>query len=233
MRNWRRVFGYSLLGELRAHALFILYGTGRNGKSTLLHVLRSMMGTYAHHAAAATFTDRNDDPQGFQLVALAGARVVTAVETGAGAKLNERLIQAGVALPYPRPSPQTPQGQVEARAAALGVTVTDEMPVFSGPTFEPTSPDTVSHQLSEIGRKAGLGKIGLHTLRHTHATLMLSAGVHPKVVQERLGHSSITVTLDTYSHVMPGIQQAAALAFDSSLRAAPTPVTAREPQPVG
>ncbi|ULO07175.1 site-specific integrase [Paenibacillus sp. 19GGS1-52] len=50
--------------------------------------------------------------------------------------------------------------------------------------------------------------IRFHDLRHTHATLLLKAGVHPKIVQERLGHSSINVTLDTYSHVLPNLQEA-------------------------
>jgi integrase len=52
--------------------------------------------------------------------------------------------------------------------------------------------------------------IRFHDLRHTHASLLLKAGVHPKVVQERLGHSSIAITLDIYSHVAPGMQEAAA-----------------------
>lgn len=56
--------------------------------------------------------------------------------------------------------------------------------------------------------------IRLHDARHTHASLMLKQGVHPKIVQERLGHSSITITLDTYSHVAPGLQEAAALKFN-------------------
>jgi integrase len=50
----------------------------------------------------------------------------------------------------------------------------------------------------------------LHDLRHCHASLALSAGVHPKVVQERLGHASITQTLGTYSHVLPALQETAA-----------------------
>ncbi|WP_019420141.1 site-specific integrase [Paenibacillus sp. OSY-SE] len=54
----------------------------------------------------------------------------------------------------------------------------------------------------------GLPKIRFHDLRHTHATLLLKAGIHPKIVQERLGHSSINVTLDTYSHVLPNLQEA-------------------------
>ncbi|HEY5247354.1 MAG TPA: tyrosine-type recombinase/integrase, partial [Dermatophilaceae bacterium] len=60
----------------------------------------------------------------------------------------------------------------------------------------------------------------LHDLRHTHATMLLRAGVDPKVVSERLGHSSISMTLDTYSHVMPGMQQEAAEKIDAGLRAA-------------
>jgi integrase len=69
---------------------------------------------------------------------------------------------------------------------------------------------------SEI-RKAGLPHVRLHDLQHTHATLMLRAGVHPKVVSERLGHAGIGITLDTYSHVLPGLQEAAAERFDKML----------------
>ncbi len=56
-------------------------------------------------------------------------------------------------------------------------------------------------------------RIRLHDLRHTHATLMLAAGVHPKVVSERLGHASISMTLDIYSHAIPALQESAAALF--------------------
>jgi integrase len=59
-------------------------------------------------------------------------------------------------------------------------------------------------------KRAKLPSIRFHDLRHTSATLLLSAGVHPKVVQERLGHSQISITLDTYSHVLPTMQVEAA-----------------------
>ena len=59
--------------------------------------------------------------------------------------------------------------------------------------------------------------VRLHDLRHTHATLLFKAGVHPKIVSERLGHASIAITLDTYSHVLPGLQEAAAERFDRML----------------
>ena len=54
------------------------------------------------------------------------------------------------------------------------------------------------------------------SLRDTHATTLLKSNIHPKVVQERLGHSTITTTLDVYSHVTPGLQEAAARAFDNA-----------------
>jgi len=66
--------------------------------------------------------------------------------------------------------------------------------------------------------KAGLPRIRFHDLRHTAATLLLQRGVHPKVVSELLGHSSIGMTLDTYSHVIPDMQQQAVAAMDTLLR---------------
>ncbi len=64
--------------------------------------------------------------------------------------------------------------------------------------------------VAEEALPKGLPHIRFHDLRHAHATLLLQQGVHPKVVQERLGHSTISMTLDTYSHVMPGMQTEAA-----------------------
>jgi integrase len=65
-----------------------------------------------------------------------------------------------------------------------------------------------------LANRVGLKGVRLHDARHTHASLMLKQGIHPKIVQERLGHASIKITLDVYSHVAPGIQQAAANKFD-------------------
>lgn len=67
-------------------------------------------------------------------------------------------------------------------------------------------------------KRAKLPNIRFHDLRHTSATLLLAAGVHPKVVQERLGHSQISVTLDTYSHILPSMQVEAAARLDQVLR---------------
>ncbi len=57
---------------------------------------------------------------------------------------------------------------------------------------------------------SGLTRIRLHDLRHTYATLALKAGVHPKIVSERLGHATVGITLDLYSHVTPAIAREAA-----------------------
>ena len=66
----------------------------------------------------------------------------------------------------------------------------------------------------KLARRVGFKGIRLHDARHSHASLMLKQGIHPKIVQERLGHSTIAVTLDTYSHITPGLQEAAAQRFD-------------------
>ncbi|ACX51972.1 integrase family protein [Ammonifex degensii KC4] len=66
-------------------------------------------------------------------------------------------------------------------------------------------------------RRAGVPEIRIHDLRHTHASLLLRQGVHPKVVQERLGHSSVKITLDTYSHLLPDAQEQAVKALERAL----------------
>lgn len=91
--------------------------------------------------------------------------------------------------------------------------------LFSRPDGRVLSFVTVRKQFISGCAVAGVPPIRFHGLRHTHATLMLAAGVHPKVVQERLGHSSITVTMDRYSHHVSGLQAPAALALDATLRA--------------
>ena len=67
-------------------------------------------------------------------------------------------------------------------------------------------------------RQAGLPDIRFHDLRHTCATLLLTKGIHPKIVSEMLRHSSIAITLDTYSHVIPGLGEVAASTMEDALR---------------
>jgi integrase len=68
----------------------------------------------------------------------------------------------------------------------------------------------VSRSFERALKAAKLPEIRLHDLRHTHATLALAAGTHPKVVSERLGHETVSITLDTYSHAIPAMQEEAA-----------------------
>ena len=98
----------------------------------------------------------------------------------------------------------------------LGIPLTDDDLVFGHFDGKPLLPNTVTHAWIKLVRHTGLKPIRLHDARHTHASLMLKQGIHPKIVQERLGHSSVTITLDTYSHVAPGLQQAAAVRFDEA-----------------
>ncbi len=86
--------------------------------------------------------------------------------------------------------------------------------IFGHYDGSPLLPNSVTHAWIKLVRRCGLGGIRLHDARHTHASLLLKQGVHPKIVQERLGHGSIQITLDLYSHIAPGLQQAAANKFD-------------------
>ncbi len=81
------------------------------------------------------------------------------------------------------------------------------------------SPRNVVRHFKEVLEEIGLPEIRFHDLRHTCATLHLMAGTHPKTVQDLLGHSQITLTLDTYSHVLPSVQEEAAEKMNSILQA--------------
>ena len=84
--------------------------------------------------------------------------------------------------------------------------------LFATATGKPDSHSNIyNRHFKPLARASALPEdFRMHDLRHTHASLLLQAGVHPKVVSERLGHASITLTLDTYSHVLPGLQEESA-----------------------
>lgn len=86
--------------------------------------------------------------------------------------------------------------------------------IFTTSTGRPVSPRNLSRHFYKALERADLPRIRFHDLRHTAATLLLKENVHPKIVQEMLGHSSITLTLDTYSHVIPSMQKEAASKMD-------------------
>jgi integrase len=104
-------------------------------------------------------------------------------------------------------------------------------PVFSYPDGTRIPPDMASKRFGAAVRRYNAAcapddrvpQIRLHDLRHTHATHLLQAGAQPKVVQERLGHSTISITMDLYSHVMPTVQREAVDRFEATLTAAAQP----------
>jgi integrase len=100
---------------------------------------------------------------------------------------------------------------------ALGVRLTDDHHVVAREDGQPLQPRSLTHAFVKFARRHGF-RIRLHDLRHSHATHMLASGVHPKIAQERLGHSSVGITLDLYSHVLPGMQAEAVNRVDAMLR---------------
>ena len=91
--------------------------------------------------------------------------------------------------------------------------------VFASTIGTPLDERNVRRAFRDILQTAGLPRMRIHDLRHTCATLLLAAGVHPRVVSETLGHSQISLTLDTYSTVLPSVSRAAAEEMNAVLSA--------------
>ena len=89
--------------------------------------------------------------------------------------------------------------------------------VFPNAEGKPLNPSVLSHNFGKIARKAGLQGVRFHDLRHTFASLMLLRGVPAKVISEALGHASVAFTMDTYSHIMQGMQSDAMALLDEVL----------------
>ena len=102
----------------------------------------------------------------------------------------------------------------------LGLRVTETTFVCTREDGQPLRPHTLTHDWERKLSKTALPRIRFHDLRHAHATHLLSSGVHPKVASEPLGHSKVGITLDLYSHVLPGMQADAVARVDEALRAA-------------
>ena len=101
----------------------------------------------------------------------------------------------------------------------LGVRQSGETLVCCREDGAPKQPRSLTHEFSHlIGRLTDLPRVRLHDLRHSHATQLLADGVHPKVAQERLGHSTITTTMDLYSHVTDTMQSEATMRLDAAFR---------------
>jgi integrase len=112
----------------------------------------------------------------------------------------------------------------------VGVRQTEATFVCCREDGEPLQPRTLTQNWRRLAVKGTLPRIRFHDLRHAHATHLLAAGVHPKVASERLGHSKVGITLDLYSHVLPGMQEDAAARVDEALRVA---VKKRAPKEIG
>jgi len=102
---------------------------------------------------------------------------------------------------------------------SIGVRVTADHHVVMQADATPLQPNSITHAVTLFMKKRG-SKVRLHGLRHSHATHMLAAGVHPKIASEPLGHSKVGITLDLYSHVLPGMQEGAASQVDAMMSAA-------------
>jgi integrase len=131
-------------------------------------------------------------------------------------KHSERSVVLGA---FVRPYLERQRDDQAHRRERLGDGWHDEGLVIDRGDGAPMHPDTLSSAWSRMIKRSGLPHVRFHDLRHAHATLLLVKGVHPKIVSERLGHSSIGITLDTYSHVLPSMQHEAAQAFDELLDA--------------
>jgi integrase len=86
--------------------------------------------------------------------------------------------------------------------------------VFTNTEGKPVHPHSISQTFERIANRAGIPRIRLHDIRHTHGTLLIKAGVPVKVVSERLGHGNPAFTIDTYQHVLPGMQAEAARTYE-------------------
>ena len=103
------------------------------------------------------------------------------------------------------------------KCSKSGIKFTSDRLLFCEYNGKPLNPDTITRHWKRIIARLNYPHIRFHDLRHTHASWMLKKGVSPKVIQERLGHATISTTLDIYSHVTPGMQQDAVKVFDKIL----------------
>lgn len=100
----------------------------------------------------------------------------------------------------------------------IGVRQTGESLVCGRYDGAPMVPESLTHEFARLVGSSGLPKVTFHGLRHSHASHLLKTGAHPKIVQERLGHSTIAITMDLYSHLMDGMEAGAATKIDEPFK---------------
>lgn len=150
--------------------------------------------------------------------------VSRSLEVAAGAvKLKEP--KSGRSRPVPLPAfaveaLRRHKGEQAAHRLLLGPAYEHQDFVVAWPDGKPYHPDYITKAFAKLARSRNLPTTRFHALRHTHASALLRADVHPKVVSERLGHSTIAITMDTYSHLIGGMGEEAARRLDEALRRA-------------
>jgi len=108
--------------------------------------------------------------------------------------------------------------RIEDEAAIVGRTVKDDERVLVDELGQPFHPQSISYYFQKAAERCGIRPISIRDARHTSATLALLAKTHPKVVSERVGHSGIRITMDTYTHVLENLQHEAAANIAAMLR---------------
>jgi integrase len=145
-------------------------------------------------------------------------RVVESLEqTRAGLSFKSTKSEKTRAVPLPKFALTELRGWKRKQAEALlrlGLRQDPETLVCPREDGKPKQPDSLTHEFTYLIGRADVPRVRFHDLRHSHATQLLAAGVHPKIVQERLGHSTITITLDLYSHVSDTMQASAVAQLD-------------------
>jgi integrase len=147
----------------------------------------------------------------------------SAEQTKAGIRYKPPKSGKGRAVALPATVVEELRGHRIKQAETLlrvGIRLSDDTFVVAQADGSPFQPRSLTHAFDLFLAKHKLPRVRLHDLRHTHATAMLKGKIHPKVVQERLGHSTIAITLDIYSHVLEGMQEDAAEIVDAALQAA-------------
>jgi integrase len=154
-----------------------------------------------------------------------GQLAVVASRSQGGGKVIEKETKGGkgrlIALPAILVTElRRYRSQQAEQLLKLGIRLTDDHHIFAKEDGTPYWPGALSRNFKRFMEERQLPQIRLHDLRHSHASHLLAAGVHPKIAQERLGHSSIAMTMDTYSHAMPNMQADAVSKIDAALRLA-------------
>lgn len=147
-------------------------------------------------------------------------RVVESLEqTKAGLRFKSTKSEKARAVPLPKFALAELREWKRRQAEALlrlGVRQDPDTLVCPREDGKPKQPDSLTHEFTYLVGRVDVPRVRFHDLRHSHATQLLAEGVHPKIVQERLGHSTITITLDLYSHVSDTMQANAAVQLDGA-----------------